>query len=127
MNNSTPIIPETKSRFSRLLKSITNLPEKEQRILLKFIEDNGIKKRKHHRKLYFMEVDYATSDRAYKDFIRDISEGGVFIETRRRFSVGEEILMSLFFPNRSQRLITGEIVRMTPDGIGVKFKRNSQI
>jgi hypothetical protein len=127
MENSTPMTLEINSRLVPLLKSTTNLSDNERRILLKFLEDKGIKKRKHHRKPYFMEVDYATCDRAYKDFIRDISEGGIFIETTRRFSVGEEILMSLFFPNRSHRLITGKIVRITPNGIGIKFKLNSPI
>jgi Tfp pilus assembly protein PilZ len=124
MENSTPMTLEINSRLVPLLKSITNLSEKEQRILLKFIEDKCIKKRKHHRKPYFMAVDYATGNRAYRDFIRDISSSGVFIETRRRFLAGQEIIMSVLFPNRSYQIITGEVVRITPHGIGVRFKPN---
>lgn len=124
MNNSTPIMPEINSAFGQLLKSITNLSEKEQRLLLGFLEYRSFKNRKHHRKPYFMAVDYATGNRAYRDFIRDISSSGVFIETRRRFLAGQEIIMSVLFPNRSYQIITGEVVRITPHGIGVRFKPN---
>jgi Tfp pilus assembly protein PilZ len=54
--------------------------------------------------------------------------GGVFLETRESFSEGEEILLTLSMAHYSKPFkITGEIVRSTPRGIGVKFKIVSQV
>jgi len=79
-------------------------------------------KRSHVRKPFFMPVDYSTRDRVYRDFIKDISMGGVFIETLRPPPVGQEILMAFSFPNLHRNFkITGDVVRMNPKGIGVAF------
>ena len=75
------------------------------------------------RKPFFMNVNYATCERSYNDFIKDISAGGLFIETRRPFSIGQDIVLT--FPFREDRKhvkISGEIVRTTENGIGVRFK-----
>ncbi len=80
-------------------------------------------KRKHDRKRLFTVVDYTTQGRAYRGFIQNISPGGVFIETSVPFSVGQEL--SLSFPLHSYQKhvkISGEVVRTSPQGIGVKFK-----
>jgi len=74
-----------------------------------------------------MVVDYATEGRAYKDYIQDISAGGVFIETRMPFSVGQEVSLSFPLPDHEKYIrITGEVVRTSPQGIGVKFKMVDQ-
>jgi Tfp pilus assembly protein PilZ len=80
-------------------------------------------KRKHDRKPFFMVVDYTTRGRAYRGFIQNISPGGVFIETPVPFSVGQELSMSFALPTRQKHVrISGEVVRTSPQGIGVKFK-----
>jgi len=79
-------------------------------------------KRDYIRKPFFMSVDYSTQDRVYRDFIKDISTGGVFIETLRPLPVGQEILMAFSFPNQRQNFkISGDVVRMNTKGIGVSF------
>jgi len=63
----------------------------------------------------------------YKDYIKDISAGGVFIETRMPFSVGQEVSLAFPLPNYQKYIkIIGEIVRISPHGIGVKFRMASQ-
>ena len=42
-----------------------------------------------------ISVDYSDSDRFFKDYIQDISSGGVFIKTSEPFSIGEEIVLSM--------------------------------
>jgi Tfp pilus assembly protein PilZ len=79
-------------------------------------------RRKHVRKPFFMVVDYATQDRTYKDFIQNISTGGVFIETRMFLGAGQKVAMSFPLPNCQKHIkITGEIVRTSLHGVGVKF------
>jgi hypothetical protein len=69
-----------------------------------------------------MVVDYATRDRTYKDFILNISIGGVFIETRTFLGSGQKVAMSFPLPNCKKHVkITGEIVRTSLHGVGVKF------
>jgi Tfp pilus assembly protein PilZ len=79
------------------------------------------------RKPFFMVVDYCIEDRVYKDYIADISADGMFIETRMPFSVGQDVSLSFAFPNYQKHIkITGEVVRISPQGIGVKFKIANQ-
>ena len=109
---------------ARLYELIENMSEDEQLTLLKESEErlfNG--KRKHERKPFFMVVDYSAEDRLYKDYIQNISAGGVLIETRMPFSVGQEVSLCLPLPNYQKYIkITGEVLRISPQGIGVKFK-----
>ena len=80
-------------------------------------------KRRHYRKPFFMVVDYTAQGHAYRDFIQNISPGGVFIETRTPFRVGQELSLTFALPTRQRHIkISGEVVRINPQGIGVKFK-----
>lgn len=75
-----------------------------------------------------ISVDYSDSDRFFKDYIQDISPGGVFIKTREPFSIGEEIVLSLSLSDDVNGFrIPAEVVRTSAEGIGVKFKIQSQV
>jgi Tfp pilus assembly protein PilZ len=111
----------------RLFELITDMPEAEQVKLLEELEKRQSQnKRRHARRKSQLTVYYATQDRAYRDVIQNISPTGVFIETREPFIVGQEILLN-FTPSRQSEPIRvrGEIVRITTDGIGVKFIRRA--
>ena len=75
-----------------------------------------------------ISVDYSDSNRFFKDYIQDISSSGVFIKTREPFSIGEEIVLSLSLSEDDSAFrIPAEVVRTSPDGIGVMFKVESQV
>jgi hypothetical protein len=96
--------------------------EKQGNLLGKFEEKPGEERRNHVRKPFFMAIDYATKDRTYKDFIQNISTGGVFIETRMPLYARQKLAMSFPLPNCQKHVkITGQIVRTSIQGIGVKF------
>jgi Tfp pilus assembly protein PilZ len=64
-----------------------------------------------------------TRDCAFIAPICDISSNGVFIKTTRQFSVGQEVAMTINFPSTGEScMVTGEIVRVSPEGVGVNFK-----
>jgi Tfp pilus assembly protein PilZ len=64
-----------------------------------------------------------TSSRAFLALISDISSSGAFIKTSRRFSVGQEVAMTITFPaTGASRMVTGEIVRLSSKGAGINFK-----
>jgi uncharacterized protein (TIGR02266 family) len=118
-------IQSNESRITaRLIELIKNMPEDEQRALLKDLEEKPFEgRRKHARKSFLMAVDYSTQDHVYKDFIQDISTGGVFIQTHMPFSVGQEVSLTFPLPNYQKHIkIVGEVVRSNPQGVGVKFK-----
>lgn len=109
----------------RLFELITDLTFEEQVAMLEELEKKQTRHtRRHKRRETSLTVYYATHDRAYRDTIQNISPTGVFIETREPFNVGQEILLN-FTPARNAEPIKvrGKVVRITDDGIGVKFVR----
>ncbi len=112
------------SVVARLHELIDKMSQDEQHALLSELEDRLSKaKREYERKPFNTTVDYSTESGSHRDFIKDISNGGVFIETRIPYSVGEEISMTFLLPEQEKKIkIQGVIVRVDAQGIGVKFK-----
>ncbi len=111
----------------RLFELITDMDLAAQMTLLEELEKKQTRKtRKHKRRNTNLTVYYATHDRAYRDMIQNISPTGVFIETGEPFNVGQEILLN-FTPTRHSEPIKvrGQVVRITDEGIGVKFIRQA--
>ena len=108
---------------------IDDMSESEMRQLLKDLEARQkIERRKFDRKDFLRIVDYSVGGQYYRDFIQDLSSSGVFIKTSRTFSEGQTILMTFMSPdNQSPFKIIGEIIRIHTNGIGVKFKIESQV
>jgi hypothetical protein len=106
---------------------IDTMSEDEMRQLLKYLEERKITdRRKYTRKDFFRIIDYTVEGRYYRDFIHDISENGIFIETSNEFSVGQNISMTFASPDYDKPFkIYGEIKHIHTDGIGVKFKIES--
>lgn len=115
--------------YDQLMGKINTLSTGQQTELLGLIDDRwGEKSRKADRKDFFMTVDYVVNDRYYRDFIQDMSNGGVFIKTRQKFEPGQDVLMTFMSPDQQKPFkILGEIMRTLDDGIGVRFKKESQV
>ena len=108
---------------SRLLDLILKMPFDERRALLKELEQKyATGKRDAIRKNYFMDVEFASGGRLFKGFIQNISSAGLFIETRESFEGGEKITLTFQLPDDQGNFkAEGEIVRIEPEGIGVKL------
>jgi len=83
--------------------------------------------RKDSRKLFNGKnpviAECFTVDCHFKASIQDLCTSGVFISTDRKFSIGQEISLTFFFPESGKKMMaSGEIVRIAYSGIGVKFK-----
>jgi hypothetical protein len=120
MNDSNKTL-KTPSVADRLISLIMKMPEKQQKALLKELEQRLSKeKRQHPRKPLPTFVDFVSEGRSHREFTRDISEGGLFIETSTPFSVGKEVVIT--FPGSSKPLkVAGRIARVEDRGIGVQF------
>ena len=102
--------------------------EQQVKLLKEFDTEKSREYRQHDRKAFLMTVDYVVGDRYYRDFIENMSDSGVFIKTSQAFSVGQAVLMTFMSPDYQQPFkIGGAIARVTPDGIGIKFKIESQV
>lgn len=80
-------------------------------------------RRSEDRKMcFFAEVDYSVKNNVYTAPIKNISNGGVFIETDEAFNVGTDVAM-LFsdYSNIDLIKVVGDVVRKVPAGIAVKF------
>ena len=128
MENENQEVKET-GVTDQLIEKIKRMTMEKQVQLLKELEEGSNRQlRQHDRKTFFMIVDYIVEDRYYRDFIQDMSPTGVFIKTSKTFSLGRKILMTFMSPdNQKPFKINGEVVRVTPDGIGVKFIIESQV
>jgi len=113
----------------RLFEIIKSMSEDEQKALLEDLNNRQIKKiRKHERRECLITVNYVVKGRAYQNFIQNISAEGLFIETRERFSVGDEILLTISYTDEVRPFkIAGEVVRISPKGVGIRFKTLSQV
>ncbi|MFO7736939.1 MAG: PilZ domain-containing protein [Desulfatiglandaceae bacterium] len=115
----------------RLFELMVNIPIHEQKKVVKELEERLFtknEKRKHIRKPYFMVVDFTALNKNYKDFIKNISTGGVFIATRLPMPIGQRVSMTFTLPTCKKHVkITGEIIRSNGKGIGVKFRLMEQL
>ena len=112
-----------------ILQKIKGLSEDKLQRLLEYLDEEQIsEKRKYTRKDFFRIIDYTVGDRYYRDFIQDMSEGGLFIRTPNKFSTGQDIIMTFVSPDYQKPFkMHGEIIRVQADGIGVEFKIKSQV
>ena len=110
--------------ISELIKLILNLNEEHQEALLKKGRELLSKEKRAPRKSCKIPVKYQTFDRVYSDRIMNISQSGVFIDTRRPIFVGEEILMDFQIEGVSKALrMEGKVVHASSRGVGIEFKK----
>ena len=117
-------IKEVRSRISEIISRMT---EAESRKLLKGLEkwqqSRPPDKRKHHRKYVSIYTICETKDCNFRDFTKNISAGGAFIETETSLSINEDLFMTLLHSSYEVPIKAGgKIVRIDPQGIGIKFK-----
>jgi Tfp pilus assembly protein PilZ len=78
--------------------------------------------RENPRKSCLINANYQIKGSDYRNYILDISIGGVFIETTDRMKVGDAITLNFTLPDSSQPFsVSGKIAWSGPQGFGVKF------
>ncbi len=122
-NNNNKNIKEVRSRIYEIISSMS---EVEIRKLLKGLEKWQQSKfsdnREHSREDSSVYAFFETNDLSFKDFIKNLSAGGVFIETEIPLSVNKELFMRFLHPDSGTLIkVAGKIVRVDSKGVGVKF------
>ena len=79
--------------------------------------------RKKVNGIRLLVADCRTMENNFQAPIDNISSGGVFIDTKQRLFVGQEIAISFDFPGtRKTIMANGEIVRTSFEGAGIRFR-----
>jgi len=108
---------------ARLIRMIMEMSDKEKKeLLVKWEQHRRDEVRKYSRKPSFIPVECSSFEACFTDFIQDISNGGVFIQTDGHFFVGQQITLTFTIPKAGvDTSVGGEVVRVNTRGIGVRF------
>jgi len=115
--------------YDQVVEIISRMSNVELTELLDLVNSQfGEKSRQDDRLTFYSMVDFVVEGQYYRDFIQDLSASGVFIKGHHMFEPGQLILMTFMAPYFQKPFkISGEIVRILDDGIGVKFDQESQV
>jgi hypothetical protein len=90
--------------------------------LEKWQETSRISKREHPRKDVSVYAFLEADDHSFNDFIKNISSGGLYIETEAPLALDKELFIRFLHPDTGTLTrITGKIVRIDEKGLGVQF------
>ena len=105
-----------------LLEQLESMPMADMPERTVRLEENQSSMRGNPRKPCLINANYTIQNKDYKSYILDISIGGVFIETDKKFTIGQKILLNFMLPNNQTPFkIEGTISWGSPRGFGVKF------
>jgi hypothetical protein len=72
------------------------------------------------------ETHFAANRELFQGTIKNVSEGGIYVQTRKRFSVGQEVVVAgPFGENRQDVKRYGKVVWHDDQGIAVQFIRKA--
>ena len=90
-------------------------------------EDLSLGERDNVRKYCGRTIRFSLQDREYKGTCKDISNGGIFIQTADAFSLGQTVVLNIPFSDGSREIkVPAEIVRVSSRGIGLKFMKKDE-
>ena len=106
----------------KLVDIIKGMSEDQQRNLLDVIEKRRKTYRDHPRLEASIPANYTIEEKSYKDFIKNISAGGVFIITSKSQYVGHEVSLEFRLVGHEKPVrVFGKIVRSDHNGFAVEF------
>ncbi|MBW1693505.1 MAG: PilZ domain-containing protein [Deltaproteobacteria bacterium] len=81
-------------------------------------------RRKYLRKDTSIYAFFKNNGLSFREYVKNVSAGGLFIETSIPISVNNELFMQFFHPDSKKLIkVNGEIIRIDSNGIGVKFDK----
>lgn len=113
----------------RLMERILAMNDEQRLDLLSKLEelpaeDLSLGDRNDVRKGFEKNISFSVQDRSYKAISKDISNGGLFIQTNEVFTLGQTVMLNIPFSDGSRDIkVPAEIVRVSNQGIGVRFMK----
>lgn len=126
MNSSEELTGKPKfmrynTTFSRLLKLILDMSEREQLLLLEYAK-SIIDERTLPRKLCLIPVKCKLEKQSYNGLILDVNSTGVYIDIEEPLPIGQKITLAFFSPFSYKNIqLGGKIIWSSTHGIGVSF------
>ncbi len=116
------IVEMSEDQQAILLEQMGETPTVESPVTTVSLEESGTSMRENPRKPCLINTHYRIQNRNFKNYILDISIGGVFIETDQKFPVGRQIMLKFSLPSHNQPFtLTGRIAWSSPRGFGLQF------
>jgi Tfp pilus assembly protein PilZ len=111
-----------------IFEIINDMSDTEMLQLLKDLEGwqkSKDEKRKYPRRSTLIDISYSSDQRRiFEDFVRNISAGGLYIETNLVTELGQKLTMTFSYPDSGDPIkVLGKIIRVDSEGIGVKFNK----
>jgi len=125
--------PHEKDILLHLFKKILEMTAEERLDLLDKLEELPVKnlslgERDGIRRLYDQTISFSTQDRQYTAVCKDISNGGIFIQTQDVFKLGQLVTLDIPFSSKDESIkVSAEIVRVDTEGIGLKFLKKENV
>jgi hypothetical protein len=83
---------------------------------------NAIDPRRFPRKPFRRATIFACQNRYYAGLTQNISKGGVFVETRKRFAKGQIITLVISRTNIEKSvMLKGQVIHLNRRGFGLQF------
>jgi len=110
-----------------LVKIIKKMPAKDRYKLYQVLEKRyPLEKRDNNRIEFHANAGYTSLECFGNDMIQDISAGGVYMKTMTPLTIGQPITLTIPSTDGSHNVrVHGEVVRVTDDGVGIKFTRKA--
>jgi len=125
--------PEKNDVIIQLIKRVLEMTDSERLDLLEQlnmlpVQDLSLGDRDGARRIYDQTISFSTQERQYTALCKDISNGGIFIQTGDVFRLGQLVTLDIpFSDGRESIKVPAEIVRVNPDGIGLKFMKKDDV
>lgn len=79
--------------------------------------------RRYNRYDCLVAVEFRTNCVNYQCYMRDLSEGGAYIETEQPLMMGQQLLLSIYSPMLERScIVSGLVVRTEAKGVGIRFE-----
>ncbi len=126
--------PEKNEIILQLIKRILGMTDGERLDLLEQlgmvpVKELSLGDRDGIRRKYDQTITFSTQNRQYSALCKDISNGGIFVETSEMFRLGQLVTLNIPFSHGEESIkVPAEVVRVNPDGIGLRFmKKEAQL
>jgi Tfp pilus assembly protein PilZ len=125
--------PEKNDVIIQLIKRVLEMTDGERLDLLGQlnmlpVQDLSLGDRDGTRRDFDQTISFSTQERQYTALCKDISNGGIFVQTGDVFRLGQMVTLEIPFSHGKESIkVPAEIVRVNPDGIGLKFMKKDNV
>lgn len=110
--------------LDEIIKRVRNLTQDQQKEILDTLKTwQAGKQREHQRLKTRVDIDVVVGDRVIQTDAKDISAGGIFINTSGKFETNKSVRVVFSVPGYDKPFkLQGMIVRVEQNGLAIKFE-----